>query len=149
MALVNLLAAEPLIITRLRTELSAIAGLKVGSIATFVGAFEPGAHLPALWVQPGESKKADVRGGGVATIDAQQWILHHFFKLVADKVDYDSTFVAAGTTLASAYKALVGWSPGPGIGPMRYSGRPVPVIDREKGYADLLIAFECDAVLRT
>ncbi len=147
MTTLNLLAAEPLIIARLESQLANITGLKVGSIATFVGLFEPAAHLPSLWVQPGEAKRGDARGG--ATVDVQQWIVHHFFKLVADKTGYDSTFVAAGTTLARAYAALAGWSPGAGLGPMRYSGRPTPIIDREKGYADILVAYEVDFILRT
>lgn len=147
MPLTNLLAAEPLILTRLSTELADITGLKVGSVATFVGAIEPSAHLPALWVQPGEAKRGDARG--MATVDVQQWVIFHAFALVADKVDYDTTFEAAGATLARAYVALAGWSPGAGMSPMRYAGRPMPDIRRGEGLAIIPIVFEVDFVLRT
>lgn len=147
MTTINMLAAEPLIIERLRVQLADITELKIGSIASFVGVFEPSAHLPALWVQPGEAKRGDTRGGGAA-LDVQQWVMHHFFKMVADKATYDATFVEAGTILARAYQALAGWSPGPGMGPLRYSGRPQPVIDRDKGFADILVAYDVDVVLR-
>lgn len=149
MAVVNLLEAEGPILARLKQMIPPTAGLRIGSIATFGGNVDPTKIVPAAWVQPGDGKITNTRGGGVAAVEAQQWIVHLMVGLIPDKQFDDLTFEEPGRLLAQIYTALVGWSPGVGLGALRPAGRPIPLIDRSGGWADLPIAFECDVLLRT
>lgn len=150
MAVINLLALEAPILERLKLQLAHL-DVNIASIATFAGRMEITEKMPALWVQPGDAKRADARGGATATatVDVQQWVVFHLFQLLPDKKFQDTTFADPGTVLAAVYTALVGWSPGVGMGPMRYLQRPQPQIQRGQGIAEIPIVFECDVLLRT
>lgn len=137
----DFLAAEPLIIARLK-EITSVVGLKVASTASIVGTLDITAQCPALFVHPGASEISAEIQRGLAQAEEEEWEVVAAVKLIPDPTNLSKTYQnQAGALLGLVSDKLVGWSPSPELfGAMRYAGRDKP--DAQPGYAEFALRFK-------
>lgn len=141
---VNLLAAESPIIARLKDQITD-SGISIGSAASIVGSVDVTQFCPGIFVQPGESEPTDSSDDAAATVESQTWDIVVIAAAVPDKSALTKNYQTVGLLLGEVYAALAGYSPGAGMQPLRYAGRPEPV--NRLGWVEFPIRFTCDAVL--
>lgn len=136
----DLLAAEPLIIDRLKT-ITGVTGLRVASTASIVGTTDIAAHAPALFVHPGDSEIAAEIQRGLAQSEEESWEVVAVVKLIPDPTNLAKTYQSeAGSLLNKVVEKLVGWAPSSDFGATRYAGRDKP--DAQPGYAEFALRFK-------
>lgn len=143
MALENLLAAEPLIIARIKAH---VPGLRtVASASVLAGAVDIAPMCPAAFVL---SDLASARGTDVPgrAIEAQNWQVVICVASIRDPHDVNTTASVAGPFMLDAVKALAGWVPTPDHRAVVYQGRGAPYY--EPGYGEFPLFFGVDVPLR-
>lgn len=136
----DLLAAEPLIIARLK-EITSVAGLKVASTASIVGTLDITAQCPALFVHPGASEISAEIQRGLAQAEEEEWEVVAAVKLIPDPSGLAKTYQSeAGALLNKVVEKLVGWAPSSDFGAVRYDGRDKPEV--MPGHAEFGLRFK-------
>lgn len=136
----DLLAAEPLIIDRLKT-ITGVTGLKVSSTASIVGTVDITAQCPALFVHPGASEIGAEIQRGLAQSEEEEWEVVAAVKLIPDPSNLAKTYQSeAGSLLNKVVEKLVGWAPSSEFGAMRYAGRDKPEV--MPGHAEFGLRFK-------
>jgi hypothetical protein len=137
---IDLLEAEPLLITRLKT-ITGVTGLTVTSSASIVDSLPEALmpKLPLIALQPGGGEVTAYAGNGQAAAEDGEWIVVAVVKLVPDPVNFDVTYQGtAGTVIKKIVDVLAGFKMA-GYRPLKYAGRDEPVFS--PGYVEFALRF--------
>lgn len=136
MALSNLLAAEPLIIARLKAKTTGLA--TIASASVLAGAQDIAPYCPAAFVLPGRGNPGST-AGAVRAVEEQEWQIVVVVRNVRDPNDVNTTATIAGPFLLQIVQALIGWRPSADHRAMTYAGRGEPYY--EPGYGEFPLFF--------
>jgi len=132
----NLLDAEPLIIARLKAQITDVK--TIASAATIAGALDIAGLLDGIFLQPGSASVVSSAGNGIAQTEEETWLVVAVAALVPDTDTLAGDYQAMGALLGKIVAALAGWAPA-GYRPMRYVGREDPLV--EAGQAEFPLRF--------
>lgn len=141
---INLLDAEPLIITRLKTKLGAtvtvastasIAGLLPQDITRLLGAGG------AVFLQPDAGSLLSDGSSFEQIAEQGEWLVVVVVKHLPDTATLAADYQTAGTLIGQVLEALSAWNPNAAGGYMQiqYLGRDIPEIS--PGYAEFPMRF--------
>jgi len=133
------LAAEPLIIQRLKDQ---VANLPVLSAADLADVAEAKQITPAAHVLYGGDRLADSAGRGAAQAWAQLWWIIVAVRNARDQGKGGEVRKTAGPLLLSVIKALSGWEPDKDHGPLKRVNPPTRPAYSKGGFAYFPLAFE-------
>jgi hypothetical protein len=135
---INLLAAEPLIIARLKAQAPALK--TVGSASLLAGAQDVAPYCPAAFVMPGAGDYGERHNQARIQAETQHWEVVVCVAHIRDPDDEDTTALAAGALLRDIVVALIGWKPSTDFRALTLVERPAPFYD--VGYAEFPLIFE-------
>ena len=135
--LADYLAAEPLIVTRLRGEVAGVPSAHVLTAADLSGVEARAQHTPALHViydgdEPlGESGQSDA---GDVQITWQRWLVVVAVRSARDTTGGAGARALAGPLLVAVIQALAGWRPSADHSPLIRASAPRPAFDAGFAY---------------
>lgn len=135
--------AEPLLRTRLGLldEIKGVHGLPE---------FDPkamgGKPTPCAFVVFDGYRVLETTGDGALASIASRWLVVMAVKNMAQAADGAAVRAATKPVVEAVAEHLMGWRPGPGLGPLKLV--PAPRSDYEAGHLFFPLAFECEQILR-
>ncbi len=135
--LADYLAAEPLIVARLRAQVAGVPDANVLTAADLAGVEARAQHTPALHLiydgdeplgEPGQSETGDTQ------ITWQRWLLVVAVRSARDTTGGSGARAVAGPLLVATIQALAGWRPSADHSPLVRAGAPRPVFDAGFAY---------------
>ena len=136
--MVNYLAAESLIVARLKAQVSGIAHHLTA--ADLAGVREERQHTPATHTLYDGDDLGDRAGDGLAQLIRQRWMVVVAVKNARDTRRGAAARAEAGRHITAVLQALAGWSPGTGLGPLVRIPGPRPAFS-PGGYAYFPFTF--------
>jgi len=142
----NLLALEPELMERLRTELAGLTPVvHVLSADDLAGVKEEQQLVPAVHVVYQNYRVVETRHDGKAARIAQTWLVVEVTRNVANLKSSDAARKQAGTLAARVTKALMGFKAASAAGPLKLTNGPGAGFN--KGFGYLPLAFEAELIL--
>ncbi len=132
------LAAEPLIIQRLQSQIANMAVLSAADLADVVEAQQT---TPAIHVLYDGDRLVDAQGRGQAQAVAQRWMIVIAVRNARDQGKGGKARGTAGPHLDAALKTLSGYELSTGHGALKRVPAPRPVYSKG-GFAYFPLAFE-------
>lgn len=143
----NVYAAEPLIIARLKASLPPLVSVAhIGSAANLVGRSDLARHLPGAFTMPGPADRTDDGDDGSLIVERQTWVVVIATDFSRDAVGLTSDYSALGTLAAAVVQALTGWIPAAGFSTLKQISRADPQ-PSEGGWVELAITFDTVATI--
>lgn len=134
------LAAEPLIVARLESQ---VTGVKVLTAADLAGVKEAAQVTPAVHVLYGGDRLADSVGHGIAQTWAQIWWVVVAVRNARNQGKGREARKAAGPYIAQVFQALTGWQmSSTDHGPLKRVNPPGGPVYSPGGFAYFPLAFE-------
>jgi hypothetical protein len=146
--LTDYLAAEGLIVERLRAQVPGVSPRNVLTAADLAGVQARAQHTPALHVIYDGDEPAGPAGQdefGATQMAQQRWLVVVAVRSAADTVGGVGARQAAGPLLVDAINALAGHRLGPDHGPLVRASAPRPLFDA--GYAYFPQLYRCVVVV--
>jgi hypothetical protein len=142
------LAAESLIVARLRAQVSGVPSANVMTTADLAGVEARAQRTPALHVIYNGDEPAGVAGQsdlGDSQVVQQRWMIVVAVRSGKDTLGGSGARSVAGPLMVDVIQALAGWRPSADHGPLIRGSAPAPLF--EAGFAYYPQLYRCAIVL--